>query len=126
MKPNAAVGWLLSGLVLMLLSQRSLMTLIRISARAVAIVVTLLGVLTLGEHCLHWNLRIDNLLFTNPPTSIADLHPGRMHPVTAFGFAMIGLALLAESLSTSRRIRVPFVGGLSATAALIGFLPLVG
>lgn len=126
LKPNAAAGFLVSGVALTLLSWRNVMTLYRVGATVAALIVTLLGVLTLGEHLWNCDLWIDNFLFSSAPPGVDGLHAGRMHPVSAFGFAIIGAALLAESLPTGRRFRAPFVAGLSATALLVGLMPLVG
>jgi PAS domain S-box-containing protein len=126
LKPNAAAGLLLSGFTLIVLAGTTLTMSTRASAGVMALLVVLLGVLTLCEHSLSWNLHLDNLVFAAPPLSRLDLHPGRMHPVTAFGFALIGVALLIQAISKRWRFRVPLIAGISATAAFIGVLPLFG
>lgn len=56
--------------------------------------VSLLGFLTLIEYMYSVDLRIDELFWKDVKNPIATSSPGRMSPATAFGFLMIGTALL--------------------------------
>jgi PAS domain S-box-containing protein len=98
MKPNAALGFLLSGLSLWLLQMaqgkkdNSSIAYLR-GSRICAAIVTLIGLLTLSQYLFGWNLGIDELLFTDKPDAIFTSHPGRMGFNTALNFILVGIAL---------------------------------
>ncbi len=79
-----------------------------------------IGLATLLQYLLGWNLGIDGLLFTD---AAGEAFPGRMAPTTAGSLLMMGTALM---LSASGRNRVAaFLGSLvslSAMTALLGYL----
>ena len=92
MKPNTAVGFMLSGAALGLLGEvqdRRLAI-----ARLCAALAATLGWLTLAEYFLGLNLGFDDLLFHAGVHTSSDLHPGRMAPATALGFSLLGATLL--------------------------------
>jgi signal transduction histidine kinase/CheY-like chemotaxis protein len=126
MKPNTALGFVLSGLSLRLLrvrldgSQRWKMT----CGRVLAAVVTLLGGLSLLEHILHWNLGIDEGLFRATLSATRIVHPGLMVPATALCFLLLGSALLLLDWRTARK-RCP-AQPLSLLVALMGFVAFLG
>ena len=62
----------------------------RIAGIAAAVLVLLLGTLTLTEYLAHISLGIDRLLPNDPHIT----HPGRPSPQTAFGFMMLGMTML--------------------------------
>jgi PAS domain S-box-containing protein len=98
-KPNAAVALVLCGCALWLLRSqdgRPPRKLRKRAGQALASVVALLGLLSLSEHLVGWDLGIDQLLFldTNPFEAFGSVRPGLMAPVTALDFVLIGLALL--------------------------------
>ncbi|WP_341529077.1 EAL domain-containing protein [Nostoc sp. UHCC 0302] len=101
MKPNTALGFVLSGLTLNFL--KSTAKLKRRLAQGFALAVTILGLLTISEYTFGWNLGIDQLLFFD---NSAISTPGRMSPISAFNFVLIGFALW---LSTSARLRYQLV-----------------
>ena len=61
-----------------------------------ASVVALVGLLSLSEHLVGWDLGIDQLFFLdeNPFEAFGSVRPGLMAPITALDFLLIGLALL--------------------------------
>lgn len=59
--------------------------------RACGVMVATLGAVTLAEYLLHLNLGIDELLFREVP---APPYPGRMSPLTAVTFVVLGAAVL--------------------------------
>jgi signal transduction histidine kinase/CheY-like chemotaxis protein len=126
MKPNTALGFILSGLSLRLLRarldgrQRWKITF----GRVLAAVVTLLGGLSLLEQILHWNLGIDERLFRATLIATRIVHPGLMAPVTALCFLLLGSALLLLDWRTARgRCPAQLLGLL---AALMGFIAFLG
>ena len=94
MRPNAAAGFVLAGVSLCLSVGVRPSPSVQWVVRATAIVILLLGGLTLSEHLFGWDLRIDELLvlMSADPSEIA--HPGRMSAVAATSFILLGSALL--------------------------------
>lgn len=66
----------------------------RIIVKIVLIFVSLIGLLTLLEYIYAVNLRIDEFFWKDVNNPVATSNPGRMSPATAFGFLMIGIALM--------------------------------
>jgi diguanylate cyclase (GGDEF)-like protein/PAS domain S-box-containing protein len=122
MKANSALGFLLGGLALWLLQTKSNQPRLLLLRRACAVLVTLIGLLTLSEYLFHGNLGIDQLLVTD--NSIGEPFPGRMVPVTALNFSMLGVALLI--IDSGRRYYLAqlltLVAGLFALFGLLGYL----
>ncbi len=81
--------------------------------------VALIGLLTLSEYLLRWNLGIDQLGFKEAPHGLESLSPSRMAPLTAFNFVLLGGALL---LTHSSR----FLGVFQTLALLGGLIGLLG
>jgi hypothetical protein len=81
-----------------------------------ALLVTFIGAATTIEYLFGLNLRIDQLLFTEPAGAVATYSPGRMAPTASTAFLAIGLALLLLDWKTRRGHRPAQV--LSLWAAL--------
>lgn len=122
MKVNTALGFLLSGLSLFILSAEPADQLWRRIGQGCAVVVALIGLLTLSEYLLRWDLGIDQLLITERSGAVGTAHPGRMAAPTAQNFLMIGLALLL--LTTPRGFGA--VQLLTLAAGFIGLLNFIG
>src|SRR5258708_312783 len=93
MKANTAVALMLMGASLWLLpsaSHKSASTIGKICAAAAG----LIGLLTLTEHVIGWNLHIDQLVFTEPPGALATTSPGRMGITASSCFTLFGIAML--------------------------------
>jgi signal transduction histidine kinase/HPt (histidine-containing phosphotransfer) domain-containing protein/ActR/RegA family two-component response regulator len=122
MKANTAVGLVLAGCALFILADRPSPRLQRL-AQALALVVGALGLATLAEYLLGWQLGIDELLFRDTASSY-NVFRGRMSPYSAVAFAAIGLALAAlprpglRPLTLSAALVMTVVGALS----LLGYL----
>lgn len=98
-KPNAALALVLCGGALWLLRSRGAEPTSAIRKRAgqaLASAAALIGLLSLAEHLLGWNFRIDQLLFLDqsPWEAFGSVRPGLMAPITALDFLLLGLALL--------------------------------
>ena len=126
LKSNIAAGFVLCGTALILLSSNRQSKLIRICGKGLAIAVTALGALTLGEHFFNWNLGIDDALVRNLPAVMGASHPGRMMPTTAFCFVAVGTGLFAEVQLIGPRFSFPIIAGLSASLVIVGILALGG
>jgi CHASE3 domain sensor protein len=53
-------------------------------------------------------------------------HPGRMAPITAACFILVGVALFLASRQIQKRLRLPLVGALGGTLTAAGAVPLIG
>jgi PAS domain S-box-containing protein len=124
MKANTAIAFLLSGMSLWLLQNKSTGRGRRLIGQALAVIVTMLGLLTLSQYLFHWNLGIDQLVFREMPKAVWTSHPGRMAPTTALNFILIGFALLLLGQRTHRGYYP--VQFLSLTATLFSWQPLLG
>ena len=83
-----------------------------------ALLVGLIGSLTLAEYLSGWNPGIDQWLLSEPAGAIATSHSGRMAPESALCFLLLAIALVASRRAKgSSAITVTAIGsGLSVTA----------
>jgi hypothetical protein len=93
MMPNTALGFVLSGGALVAVAHPRAGRRAKRAARVAAVSVGLLGAATLIEYGLGIDLRIDQLLFSDPRGPSADFAPGRMAVATAACFTLLGAAL---------------------------------
>lgn len=94
MKVNASVCLMLAGIAVALLRDEAPGTLRWRVAQVCAGIITLVGLLTLGQHFDWWQLPLDHLLFTESVAEAGRSFPGRMGPASALNFVLLGLALL--------------------------------
>jgi PAS domain S-box-containing protein len=90
--------------------------------RVAASVVITVAAATLAEEVLRVNLGIDQVLFRDTLTSVRAGSPGRMSPVTAITFLIIGLSVLVMGNERMERVRQATV----LIAASLPFLALCG
>jgi two-component system sensor histidine kinase/response regulator len=126
MKPNMAAAILLCGAALSLLSRKTLTKPIRICTAAIAATVIILSGLTIGEYVFGWDLGIEHWLIGDVRADLEVPHPGRMAPITAACFILVGVALLLASQQIQKRLRLPLVGALGGTLTAAGAVPLIG
>jgi PAS domain S-box-containing protein len=121
MKANTAVTLILAGVALFCFTrkERPFRILGQISAGLIALV----GLLTLSEHVIGWNLHIDELLFHEGPGALATASPGRMGLTssTCFLFFGVSLLLLRRRKAVSVAQGLTLIGGLWALLALVGY-----
>lgn len=122
MKANTAVCFILSGASLWLHHQGDKRRK-GIIAQVCALVVAIVGLLTLSQYWFGWNLGIDQLLFYDS-SLITILTPGRMGVNTAVAFVLISSALLL--LGQENRRSYWYAQALALLAALISFQALIG
>lgn len=120
MKANTALGLIAAGAALWLLDlQRT--AFFQQGAQALALLVGMLGLATLGQYLFGWRLGIDELLFLDRQGAYNAIR-GRMSPYSAAAFACIGLALLILPRSG---LRTPaFLA--TAVTLIIGTLSAIG
>jgi hypothetical protein len=126
MRPNMAAGMLLCGAALALLSLKNVGTPIRVCVMAMAATVIVLAAVTLGEHLLDWDVGTEEWPIGGIPGALGSAHPGRVSPVTALCFFVVGSALCLASGFTNTRSRLSIAAGFSGALAVIGALALAG
>ena len=89
-----------------------------------------MGLLSLTEHVVGWDLGIDQLLFQETAAdAIGSLRPGLMAPITALNFLLLGLALLGLDWTISWRSRryspAQVLAGVAGIASIVGLLDFV-
>jgi two-component system, sensor histidine kinase len=126
MKPNIAAAILLCGAALSLLSRKTLTKPIRMGTAAIAATVIILSALTIGEYVFNRDLGIEHWLLGDVRADPEVPHPGRMAPITAVCFILVGAALFLASRQIQKRLRLPVVGALGGTLTAAGAVPLIG
>ena len=119
MKPNAALGLVACGLALRtcVSSRRALRRL----APVLAACGGALGILTLSQHIVGWDLGIDELLFVEAPGSPATASPGRMGPVASSSLAAASIAVLLMRRRPAIAQILALITGTLAFIALVGY-----
>ncbi len=118
MQFNTALSMLFIGLALFSLSYNKYLI-----ARALSILVLIIGCLTLFEHLTDYNLFVDQLFRTAAGSEFIDF-PGRMAVNTSAGLVLVGVALLVSSKTGSRGKWLSTAGliaGMSTAFGLVAF-----
>ena len=93
MKSNTAVGLVLSGVCLWWYSaHEELSSQKKVLVTTISVTVFLIGTATLFEYLFSYNLGIDELLFKDHD-EIGTSDPGRISPISAFNFSLLGVAI---------------------------------
>lgn len=123
MKANTALAFILAGVSLWILQRKETSQRTRRVGQACAAFVAMAGMLTLSEYVLDLDLGLDQLLFKESSGAVRTSHLGRMSPVTALNFGLVGCALLL--LETNRRILpgqyLAIGAAISSLIALVGY-----
>ena len=120
MKINSAIACFFGGLSLWLLSEEEPSQLQRSIREVSALVVTLIGLLTLSEYVTGLNFGIDELLVKAP----GGRFPGRFAPNTAINYSTLGIGLWLSSRSSREGRAV--AQGLALVSLLISLLAVTG
>lgn len=129
MKANTAIAFCLSGLSLILLTvegSNQSPGLLRVNiGNLCAFSVMMLGLLTLSEYIFGWDIGIDQLLFRDTAAAIQRSAPGRMSPITAINFLLIGGGLLLLNVETRLGCCpthwLTVIAAFNASLALLGY-----
>ena len=125
-KPNTALGFMLTGLALLFSSQAHArlpqnLTFVYRFGRLCGLLAGLLGLLTLAEYAFGWNPGFDQWLFPEPVGTLGTSSPGRMAPDTALCFLLLAACQeIARSSSKGPRALAAntIFGSLITTLAL--------
>ena len=120
MQYNTALGFLLSGVALLLLVAGR-----EWEAGVFGLAVLLIGGLTLIEYIGGVDLYLDQL-FMKHYVSVKTSHPGRMAPNTAFCFSLIGFAALFSAIRTGKNLVPAVIGVLGALIFGLGVVAFTG
>ncbi|MGA2798619.1 MAG: PAS domain S-box protein [Thermoguttaceae bacterium] len=124
-KANTAIALLLAGLSLCLFILDQQHKWSQRVGQVCAALVLIVGVLSLSEHTVDWNLGIDQILFHEPPGPPGSLSPGRPGPPASLCFILGGIALLLlheRSKKYHTLLQILAIGiGLIAAPGLIGY-----
>jgi PAS domain S-box-containing protein len=126
MKANTAMGLLVGALALLLLATGRKTRTVRAGMGVLAVMVGLLGALSLAEYFFGRNFHIDEMLFLDADPSVGTSAPGRMSPSTAFSFMLMGAAFWVAARGTFLRSRVTILSALGATLVLMGSVAVLG
>jgi hypothetical protein len=121
MKTNTSLAILLLGLGLVLLVPSQAGAARRWASRGLAALATLIGLFSLSENLIGWNLGVDQLLAQEPAGALGVAAPNLMGTPAALSFLLSGLALLLLSRKDGR-------GTLAAQflALAVGLIALLG
>jgi PAS domain S-box-containing protein len=132
-KPNAAVCLVSIGFSLWLLRKVDDPPLPRarkFGGHVLAAFVATVGLLSLTEYVLGWDLGIDQLLFQETAAdAIGSLRPGLLAPITALDFLLLGLALLGLDWTVVWRLHryspAQVFAAVAAIGSIVGLLDFV-
>ncbi|HEX5887531.1 MAG TPA: ATP-binding protein [Pyrinomonadaceae bacterium] len=122
-KANTAVCLILTSAALLLLRDPLTTNWKRRTGQLFAILVALVGFLTLIQHLTGWNIGIDQLLFTETEAAAGPSFPGRMGVAASLNFIFFGFALMFLDARSPRWFRVSNVAVLLVvTVTVLVFL----
>jgi diguanylate cyclase (GGDEF)-like protein len=123
MKANSAAAFILAGVALGFHCRDHADLRAKRIAQVIALLVALVGLLTLSEYLSGMDLRIDQLLARDFQV-VATHAPGRMSPITAVCFATFGLAIAVWTNRVGRMIAemLALVVVLLSLSSVLGYL----
>ena len=119
MKANTSVCLILISCSFLLLRDPKAANWKRRLGQVCAALVGLIGVLTLSEHVVGWDLHIDQLLFEESVAEAGLSFPGRMGVAASLNFFLLGLALFTLSARQQRWFRVSIISVLTVVAITV-------
>ena len=123
MKANTAVCLMLVGTAVLLLQDSSASTIRHRVAQACAVIVALVGLITLSQHIFGWDVGIDQLLFHESSEEAGQSFPGRMGVAASLNFFFLGTAISFFDARSSRWFRLSNISVLMVVAiTLLVFL----
>jgi len=120
MKCNTALCFLLDGIGLILITTRS-----RGLAAWLGLGVALIGILTLAEFITNRDFGVDQLFLNDYLATSSEL-PGRMSPLSASCFTLLGLALVLTQKGQPSKRRLTVIGMLVCVVVVVTCMVLLG
>ena len=124
MKANTAFGLSTAALAMLLLRPERIAPWRRAAGRSLATLLAALGVATLSQHVVGWDLGIDQLLFVEAQGAVFTTSPGRMGPPASVAFFLIGCALWVIDVRTAAHVSPAQL--IAVFVGAIGLLPALG
>ena len=124
MKTNAALCLLASGVAIVLVIPPRLGSARRWTVRSLGFLVLTIGLLTLSENLIGWNLGIDQLLAEEAPGAIGNAFSNRMGLPASACFVLLGEALLLSAVRNRKWQHL--AQGLALSVCLIALLGTIG
>lgn len=119
MKVNTAIAFTLIGFALLFRKPNN--SEVSWPVQICAALAAIIGLFTLAEYALQWDAGIDELFIQDHLTAV-ERYPGRPSHMTAFNFAILGIAyLISPSKSRGRVAEI-----LSALGMLVAYVAIVG
>jgi len=106
MKANTSICLMLVASSVFLIQSRSPSTIKRNVTYVFAVIVALVGLITLSEHIFGWNAGLDQLLFHETQFEAGQSFPGRMGVAASLNFALLGIALALFHARSTRWFRI--------------------
>jgi signal transduction histidine kinase/ActR/RegA family two-component response regulator len=119
MKANTSVCLILISCSFFLLRDPKAANWQRRAGQVCAVLVGLMGLLTLSEHIAGWDLHIDQLLFEESVAEAGLSFPGRMGVAASLNFFFLGVALFTLGARKQRWFRVSIVSVLLVVAITV-------
>ncbi len=124
-KSNVGLAFILIGFSLWLLQTKRVNFNNTRVARALALVVALIGFLTLIEYLIGVNNGIDQILFKEAAGALNTSSPNRMAFSTALNLLIAGLAIILVDIKSRHNIRpaqiLAIAGGFLSIVAIVGY-----
>ncbi|WP_224095907.1 EAL domain-containing protein [Nostoc sp. MS1] len=125
MKANTAICLILGGISLWLWHWQPKTVIKRCTAQVCAVVVSLIGLMTLLQYAFNLDFGIDQFFFQTRIDPLGDAAPGRMAVHTAFNFVLLGISLLLLNLAVPQYLVIQIctiVAFLISAMGLLGYL----
>ena len=124
MKANTAVGLMALAIAGLLQTRRPVSPAKRAAAAALSLLAIGIGAATLSEYLFGLELGLDELLYKDPAAQMTRWPPGRLAPITAINFLLVGSALLGDRLSSPQAKKVS--QALLLTTWVVSFQAFIG
>jgi signal transduction histidine kinase/ActR/RegA family two-component response regulator len=119
MKANTAVCLILTSCSFLLLRDQRASNWQRRAGQVCAAFVGLVGLLTLSEHVIGWDLHIDQILFEESRAEAGLSFPGRMGVASSLNFSFFGLALVFLDARQRRWFHLSTISALTVVAITV-------
>jgi signal transduction histidine kinase/CheY-like chemotaxis protein len=116
MTANSAICLMLTAVALFLILDRPVSITKRRVSQVLAVVVGVVGLVTLSEHVFLWNTGLDQLVFLESTAEAGRSFPGRMGIAASLNFSLLGGVLLLLDAQSRRWFRVANISVLMVIA----------